>query len=636
MKSLRCCSLLEYTFSIFLVILLVGCKKGEMPESERKESIETVLSSAGELPREAIRAFKSKETTKDVLRSGKPIVEYKDKSSPDVIESGIYRLVQRTLSLSGYELEKDYKTNLAPEVVWPGNIIYARSVELPNLAGIPELNKYRTPGKVTMAVLNGSSSLTREITSYRYSEINRVLNELVASNKDALPANFTYSLHTVQTIGEAAYYLNIPKDELMRDDRYKIFRKINWSNGHYKSVLTFSQDLFTLVYDDPENGPASLFNSQLSPDLLSRFSSVGNPLAYISSVTYGRRCVAIIEETERTYRDKSEQEAVLEHNLSYGNTITREGGKSGHGGRHPQWNKAKNLKIYLHLVGGKDIFSSDVSLNPTMAELQRFLISTADGKSKNYGVPVSCTIKYLHGLKPLSVPHKADGVYSFNEYIPEVDNNEMSLSDMKVECLVSTSYHSLSSGEDPKYHKECIIDNIEVHYNVDNAEKTEILLKDHKEILPPRREEDFDPNTSTYTLFSLPVKGLAMPPFGVAPKGYIQLSITAHTVEYWRENLGDWRYPKWEDRVSTSQPYRRVLYFRFNPKTATWYLDTKMPNPENPDYYLDKIVDDPFKSLVVRGRLPKLGPFIPAPFAIRLRYTLATKLRGALPHTTAR
>lgn len=166
MKSLRCCSLLEYTFSIFLAILLVGCKKGEMPDSERKESIEAVLSSAGELPREAIRAFKSKETTKDVLRSGKPIVEYKDKSSPDVIESGIYRLVQRTLSLSGYELEKDYKTNLAPEVVWPGNIIYARSVELPNLAGIPELNKYRTPGKVTIAVLNGSSSLTREITSY--------------------------------------------------------------------------------------------------------------------------------------------------------------------------------------------------------------------------------------------------------------------------------------------------------------------------------------------------------------------------------------------------------------------------------------------------------------------------------------
>lgn len=634
MKSLRCCSLLVYTFSIFLAILLVGCKKGEMPESERKESIEAVLSSAGELPREAIRAFKSKETTKDVLRSGKPIVEYKDKSSPDVIESGIYRLVQRTLSLSGYELEKDYKTNLAPEVVWPGNIIYARSVELPNLAGIPELNKYRTPGKVTMAVLNGSSSLTREITSYRYSEINRVLNELVASNKDALPANFTYSLHTVQTIGEAAYYLNIPEDELMRDDRYKIFRKINWSNGHYKSVLTFSQDLFTLVYDDPENGPASLFNSQLSPDLLSRFSSVGNPLAYISSVTYGRRCVAIIEETERTYRDKSEQEAVLEHNLSYGNTITREGGKSGLGGRHPQWNRARNLKIYLHLVGGKDIFSSDVSLNPTMAELQRFLISTADGKSKNYGVPVSCTIKYLHGLKPLSVPHKADGVYSFNEYIPEVDNNEMSLSNMKVECLVPFGYR-YPYNENPKFHRECIIDNIEVRYNIDNAEKTEILLKDHKEI-HPQQVGELDPNTSTYTLFNLPVKGLVMPPFGVAPKGYIQLSITAHTVEYWQENLGDWTHPKWEDRVSTSQPSRRVLYFRFNPKTATWYLNTKMPNPEYPDYFLDKIVDEPFKSLVVRGRFPKLGPVIPDPFVIRLRYTLATKLRGALPHTTAR
>ncbi|WP_299354133.1 hypothetical protein [uncultured Porphyromonas sp.] len=61
-----------------------------------------------------------------------------------------------------------------------------------------------------------------------------------------------------------------------------------------------------------------------------------------------------------------------------------------------------------------------------------------------------------------------------------------------------------------------------------------------------------------------------------------------------------------------------------------------MPNPEYPDYFLDKIVDEPFKSLVVRGRFPKLGPVIPDPFVIRLRYTLATKLRGALPHTTAR
>jgi len=47
-----------------------------------------------------------------------------------------------------------------------------------------------------------------------------------------------------------------------------------------------------------------------------------------------------------------------------------------------------------------------------MKELQDFLIASSSEKSKNFGVPVACTIKYLHELKPLSIPRKADGKYT--------------------------------------------------------------------------------------------------------------------------------------------------------------------------------------------------------------------------------
>ena len=609
-------------------MLVSSCKKDDQSnyqEVERRNSIDAVLASAGDLPQGELRKFSSMEETKDVIGklTKRPTVEYFEEKTPDVPKPGIYRLVQRTLTLSGYELAKEYTTNLNPDVVWPGNLIYAKSIESPALKGISELNRYRTPGRVTMAVLNGSDNLTREITDYRFSEVNKKLNELVVSCKDELPANFTYTINTVQTIGEAAYHLRIPEDELKRDDRYKIFRNIDWTNGRYKSVLTFSQDLFTLVYDDPEYGPASLFNSSLTPDVLRKFTSKGNPLGYISSVTYGRRCIAIIEETERTYETKADQEEALVSNLSYSDKIKKEGERVG---RAKPNQIAKNLKIYLHLVGGKDIFSTNISLTPTMKELQDFLIASSSEKSKNFGVPVACTIKYLHELKPLSIPRKADGKYTFQEYIPEIEDNEMSLSDMRIE---GRGYSTISSVDK----RVCLIDSIEVYYNIDNAEQRSILLRNHQETIKDYSIEDFDPKTGTYRLFSFRIPGVTMPPFGVSPKGYIQIVISMRDALYWHSG-GDSQYNPRENHEKITPPIRRSVYFRFNPQKGGWYIDTNVDGSWEYWNVFEGIKDEPFKMFVTKmytrtwSNQHKL--------AVLLHYTLSTKLLGPLPYEQPR
>ena len=598
-------------------MLVSSCKKDDQSnyqEVERRNSIDAVLASAGDLPQGELRKFSSTEETKDVIGklTKRPTVEYFEEKTPDVPKPGIYRLVQRTLTLSGYELAKEYTTNLNPSVVWPGNLIYAKSIESPTLKGIAELNRYRTPGRVTMAVLNGSDNLTREITDYRFSEVNKKLNELVVSCKDELPANFTYTINTVQTIGEAAYHLRIPEDELKRDDRYKIFRNIDWTNGRYKSVLTFSQDLFTLVYDDPEYGPASLFNSSLTPDVLRKFTSKGNPLGYISSVTYGRRCIAIIEETERTYETKADQEEALVSNLSYSDKIKKEGERVG---RAKPKQIAKNLKIYLHLVGGKDIFSTNISLTPTMKELQDFLIASSSEKSKNFGVPVACTIKYLHELKPLSIPRKADGKYTFQEYIPEIEDNEMSLSDMRIELLVTSPPYWSS----PR--AKCVIDSIGVHYSTGNGVGHKLLAKG---VETEVWGKEYDPSTRWFKGSSIHISGTMLPSFGVKPKGYILLYMYGHFVV-------DDRRPFSEPLLRNVAFYRKA-YFRYSVDKG-WYLDIE------PDISLEEQGvrstdpgdrDIPFQRFFAQRVLGSGFPIT----SCRLYYTLSTKLLGPLPHKT--
>ena len=90
-------------------MLVSSCKKDDQSnyqEVERRNSIDAVLASAGDLPQGELRKFSSMEETKDVIGklAKRPTVEYFEEKTPDVPKPGIYRLVQRTLTLSGYEL----------------------------------------------------------------------------------------------------------------------------------------------------------------------------------------------------------------------------------------------------------------------------------------------------------------------------------------------------------------------------------------------------------------------------------------------------------------------------------------------------------------------------------------------------
>lgn len=589
----------------FLFMGSGSCKKQEIDPEEAlarqkqtqwRNGIDSILSLGGELYEGKFRQFEPREDVSDVLQAGKKVIEHKTASSTDVVSPGFYRKVQRTFSYAGFTQETDYVSNLNAGVIWPGNIIYANSLKTTRLVDLPELNKYRVPGCVTMAVLNGNTNLTRDITNHSYAEVNKQLNDIVASVKDDLPANLTYSINTVRTLGEAAYYLRIPEEELRDGKKYKEFQSIRWTENTLKAVITFSQDFFTLVYGAPETG-AGLFNSKLTPEILKQYTGKGNPLGYISSVTYGRRFFAVVEETRRTYPKAEDLEKALSQALPNNDKVKKATNKVVD--KLPAIGQdLRNVKIYLHLVGGKDIFTTNVSSIPTMAQLNAFVISTAGGKGTHLGVPVSCVVKYLHGgMKTIEIPRRIKGQYSFIDYMPEEDDNKITLSGLR---LTSRGGGKRSLKKDGRVEISndsfVYIEKLDIAYSVGGA-KEEVV---HDLAADYRWKHSYQDN------LDIRFNNISLPAFGKNPTGYIRihLRLRYHTVRY---GGGTSSSDCWIDREAR---------IRYNTTQHKWYV----VHSGSPGWHVDK----PFQHLGYNER-ENYCPINPTFY-----YQLSTEVGGAI------
>lgn len=546
-----------------LALLAVGasCSNDRAEEWARQQAerthhsqLDSILALGGELPQGTLRAFSPQEKVEDILQEGKQIIEHKPSGSPEVLTPGYYRKVLRSYDLQGYELQDQYTGHLPADVVWPGSLIYAHSATSSSLVGLTELNAYRTPGKVTMAVINGAKNLSCTLRDYHYSAVNKELNELVASVGTDLPAQISYSVHSVRTLGEAAYYLGISQEELERNEKYKEFRDVHWQDNTFKAVINFSQDFFTLVYDDPD-GATSLFDSALPPNLLARYTGRGKPLGYISSVTYGRRFSAIIEETKRTYRQQED----LKKSIT--GTLSRTPALASAPEKHPDTpaipspptSSLRHVRIYLHLEGGKNIFSTQISAIPTMKELEAFVTASAKDAGVRYGVPAACTIKYLHGLKPLAVPRTISGKYSFVDYIPQEDDNQLTLSGLRLRGFLRSDRPV--GGNYPRiYWAYAALKELSLTYK--HADKAETKIS----LLAPR---DYDFRNGG---FDIAIPPQALPAFGATPTGYLRLTMRG-TFHVRRSSKGGSPYK------GQQKEFYRSVYFRYSPLSKSWYYD---------------------------------------------------------------
>ncbi|MDO4708168.1 MAG: thiol-activated cytolysin family protein [Porphyromonadaceae bacterium] len=333
-------------------------------------------------------------------------------SSPNVLKDAFYAPIKRVVSVDGCEYSDLFQHALPVDVIWPGNIIDITSAQRNVPTEITALQPYRAKGRISLAVVSGQENLVEEITSFDKSSIYESLNSLIGKNKKGLPADIVFSSHLVRSESEMAYFMGVTKEEY--EQSYKSsFAGVRWEENTYKMLVQLRQVFFTVVFDDPSPSASRLFTSSLTVEKFKQLHKGRAPLGYISSVSYGRSFVMLVEEKQRTYRDEGEMKKAVEvYSPQYKSRVP-----------HPQFSQ---VNVFVRQIGGKTLPVQDILLK-SPEKLLSFLAEHATFGPDNIGYPIAYRIKALGDLKPVLYRNEIKDKYEFIDYELVEDTNKVTI-----------------------------------------------------------------------------------------------------------------------------------------------------------------------------------------------------------------
>ena len=259
------------------------------------------------------------------------------------------------------------------EVIYPGSLLQGQSL---GRATPDPIILDRSPGTITINLVNGSQEVSADVDEVRYSQVIQAMNDIIAENNGTLPAAFTYRSSQVQSREEMALNMGVNVQTLTTDVQAKL--NISSDSAYSSFLVELNQRYYTMSFDMPVSREA-LFADSVTPADLTRYVSPENPATFVSSVTYGRRFYLLVESTETA----SDMRASIE--ASYDAALA---GGSGHlDGRDVSTLSNVNVKVFA--LGGNANLAL-AAFNGNVDAIAEFL---TEGGAIDTGVPLSYTVR---------------------------------------------------------------------------------------------------------------------------------------------------------------------------------------------------------------------------------------------------
>lgn len=274
--------------------------------------------------------------------------------------------------------------NPLASVLWPGNLVQGNSIAggVPNSIPIQD----RAPGNIVLAIVSGdaagsANSFSRTINNFRSSDVIQAMNEILAGYEGGTPARYSYSFEQAHSASQLYFDLGFgyagPAVEI---EGSFSFTK---DNAESRMAVRLTQQFYTMVFDDPE-GPSGVFGPGVTSQTLSPYTGDGNPITYISSVTYGRVYVLLYES------EASIQELESALRFAYAGAS---------GSAETAFNEVMSkTSVSIVQIGGDPQAGLETGAGQTAPDLEKirsFLTEGANFSADNPGEPISYTIKYL-------------------------------------------------------------------------------------------------------------------------------------------------------------------------------------------------------------------------------------------------
>ncbi len=367
--------------TLFTAGLINSCKDNPVSSSpllptQVSESIDSLVASIEDLPSAPEWPLRVDSTRSDTSVTA------------DTLGGQVKKTTWFTQNIS-YSASSDPQTFMEfdplASVLWPGNLVQGNSIAsgVPNSIPVSE----RGPGNITLSIISGDSSgvtnkFYRTIDSLCYSNVNQAMNSILAGYHGGTPAKYSYSMEQVYS----ATQLNSDLDLGYSGPTNKVNAQFNIKSSESKTyfAVKLTQQFFTMVFDDPE-GASGVFSGGITARILAPYVYAGNPLCYISSVTYGRIYILVYESSA------SSEDLTAALSYAYSGGIAHGSIKS----KADFNNVMSKTTVTVMQIGGDPEQGLTASTALSFDAINAFLARGANFSSTNVGAPISYTIKYL-------------------------------------------------------------------------------------------------------------------------------------------------------------------------------------------------------------------------------------------------
>jgi hypothetical protein len=327
----------------------------------------------------------------------------------------------------------------SPSILWPGCFIQGKSIRgTGGFTAIPYIAK-RQPGRISLQTASGAQSVGsggeglwhEEVQEMRESEVNQVQTRLIRHwLESGVPAITSFSMQVVHSPEEAmiASGLDLNKS----GGKLKTFLSTGFDKRKSHVLVKLYQHFYTLSYEDPEGGGKGAFKSTIEQSDLAPYTGAGNPICYISSVSYGRAYYFLFESRQNS-------SALL-------GALSTSFGKFQAGLSVERSEVFNGSQVRILEQGSSTNGGQGTAISPE--KIFTLLRESAQPSSKNLGAPISFTIKHLYDAQPVRMSSSLSYSHDKVSFIPRVKDNNVSvfLKDVVVETNTKGMWNASNKG----------------------------------------------------------------------------------------------------------------------------------------------------------------------------------------------
>lgn len=324
-------------------------------------------------------------------------------------------------------------------ILWPGCFIQGKSIRgKGGFTAIPYIAK-RQPGRISLQTASGAQSVGsggeglwhEEVQEMRESEVNQVQTRLIRHwLESGAPAITSFSMQVVHSPEEAMIASGIDLNK--SGGKLKTFLSTGFDKRKSHVLVKLYQHFYTLSYEDPEGGGKGAFKSTIEQSDLAPYTGAGNPICYISSVSYGRAYYFLFESRQNS-------SALL-------GALSTSFGKFQAGLSVERSEVFSGSQVRMLEQGSSTNGGQGTAISPE--KIFTLLRESAQPSSKNLGAPISFTIKHLYDAQPVRMSSSLSYSHDKVSFIPRAKDNNVSvfLKDVVVETNTKGMWNASNKG----------------------------------------------------------------------------------------------------------------------------------------------------------------------------------------------